>query len=111
LEKAFPEEMMMTRSKGYGGGVCGVGGSIAPGRGGCLSWEDCKKELNMGEEDKAAGKQTCHSLPGPGSESEVAQSCPTLSDPMDCSPPGFSWIFQAKVLEWVPLPSPKGIIA
>lgn len=47
--------------------MCGVGGSIAPGRGGCLSWEDCKKELNMGEEDKAAGKQTCHSLPGPGS--------------------------------------------
>ena len=37
------------------------------------------------------------------SESEVAQSCPTLSDPMDCSPPG-SWvhgIFQARVLEWV----------
>ena len=31
------------------------------------------------------------------SESEVAQSCPTLSDPMDCSPPG---IFQARVLEW-----------
>ena len=37
------------------------------------------------------------------SESEVAQSCPTLSDPMDCSPPGSSvhWIFQARVLEWV----------
>ena len=36
-------------------------------------------------------------------ESEVAQSCPTLSDPMDCSPPGFSahGIFQARVLEWV----------
>ena len=36
------------------------------------------------------------------SESEVAQSCPTLSDPMDCSPPGSSihGIFQAKVLEW-----------
>ena len=36
------------------------------------------------------------------SESEVAQSCPTLSNPMDCSPPGFSihGIFQAKVLEW-----------
>jgi len=36
------------------------------------------------------------------SESEVAQSCPTLSDPMDCSLPGFSihGIFQAKVLEW-----------
>ena len=36
------------------------------------------------------------------SESEVPQSCPTLSDPMDCSLPGSSvhGIFQAKVLEW-----------
>ena len=36
------------------------------------------------------------------SESEVAQSCPTLSDPMVCSLPGSSvhGIFQAKVLEW-----------
>ena len=33
---------------------------------------------------------------------EVAQSCPTLHDPMDCSPPGSSihGIFQARVLEW-----------
>ena len=37
------------------------------------------------------------------SESEVAQSCPTLCDPMDCSLPGSSvhGIFQARVLEWV----------
>ena len=36
------------------------------------------------------------------SGSEVTQSCPTLSDPMDCSPPGSSTpgIFQARVLEW-----------
>ena len=36
------------------------------------------------------------------SESEVAQSCPTCSDPMDCSPPGSSvhGVFQARVLEW-----------
>ena len=36
------------------------------------------------------------------SESEVAQSCLTLIDPMDCSPPGSSvhGIFQARVLEW-----------
>ena len=36
------------------------------------------------------------------SEGEVAQSCPTLSDPMDCGPPGSSvhGIFQARVLEW-----------
>ena len=35
-------------------------------------------------------------------ESEVAQLCPTLSDPTDCSLPGFSvhGIFQARVLEW-----------
>jgi len=46
------------------------------------------------------------------SESEVAQSCPTLSDPMDFSLPGSSvhGIFQARVLEngksGVPLPAP-----
>ena len=36
------------------------------------------------------------------SESEVAQSCLTISDPMDCSPPGSSvhGIIQARVLEW-----------
>ena len=36
------------------------------------------------------------------SESEVAHSWPTFSDPMDCSPPGSSIheIFQARVLEW-----------
>ena len=36
------------------------------------------------------------------SESEVAQSCPTLSDPMDCSLPGsfVHGVFQATVLEW-----------
>ena len=36
------------------------------------------------------------------SQSEVTQSCPTLRDPMDCSPPGSSicGIFQARVLKW-----------
>ena len=36
------------------------------------------------------------------SEREVTQSCPTLSDPMDCSLPGSSahGIFQTRVLEW-----------
>ena len=36
------------------------------------------------------------------SESEVAQSCPTSSDPMDCSLPGsyIHGVFQARVLEW-----------
>ena len=44
------------------------------------------------------------------SESEVTQSCPTLSDPVDCSLPGSSihGIFQARVLEWgaIAFPSP-----
>ena len=42
------------------------------------------------------------------SESEVAQSCPTLSDPTDCSLSGSSvhGIFQARVLSGVPSPSP-----
>ena len=37
------------------------------------------------------------------SESEIAQSCLTLSDPMDCSLPGsfIHGIFQARALEWV----------
>ena len=54
------------------------------------------------------GKNTgvgCHFLPQcmkVKSESEVAQLCPTLSNPMECSPPGSSihGIFQARVLEW-----------
>ena len=42
--------------------------------------------------------------------SEVAQSCLTLCDPMDCSPPGFSIheIFQAWVLEWVAISFSRG---
>ena len=39
----------------------------------------------------------------------VAQSCPTLCDPIDCSPPGSSvhGILQARILEWVAMPSSK----
>ena len=42
-------------------------------------------------------------FPSPMHESEIAQSCPTPSDPMDCSLPGSSvhGICQARVLEWV----------
>ena len=38
------------------------------------------------------------------------QSCPTLCDPMDCSPPGssVSGILQAGIPEWVAMPSSKG---
>ena len=40
----------------------------------------------------------------------VAQSCPTLYDPEDCSLPGFSvhGILQVRILEWVAMPSSRG---
>ena len=44
------------------------------------------------------------------SESEVAQSCPTLCDPVDCSPPGSSvhGILQVRILEWVTISFSRG---
>ena len=49
-------------------------------------------------------------FPFPMRESEVAQLCPSLSDPLDGSLPGSSvhGIFQARVQEWVAIASPKG---
>ena len=44
-------------------------------------------------------------LPFPWSEVEVAQSCPTLCDPMDSTVHG---IFQARILEWVAFPFSRG---
>ena len=46
-------------------------------------------------------------------ESEVAQSCPTRSDPMDCSLPGSSvhGIFQARILEWVAIAFSSCLVA
>ena len=60
----------------------------------CCPWDSPGKNTGVG----------CHFLlqcMKVKSESEVAQSCPTLSDPMDCSLPGSSihGIFQARVLE------------
>ena len=45
------------------------------------------------------------------SESEVVQSCLTLCDPVDCSPPGSSirGILQARILEWVAMPSSRDL--
>ena len=44
------------------------------------------------------------------SQSEVTQSCLTLCDPVDCSPPGSSvhGILQARILKWVAMSSSKG---
>ena len=59
------------------------------------SWDSAGKNIGVG----------CHFLlqcMKVKSESEVTQSCPILSDPMDCSPPNSSvhGIFQARVLQW-----------
>ena len=76
----------------------------------CLAlWPHRRKPTRLPRLWDSPGKSTgvgCHFLlqcMKVKSESEVAQSCPTLSDPMDCSPPGSSvhGIFQARVLEWV----------
>ena len=61
----------------------------------CRPWDSPGKNTGVG----------CHFLlqcMKVKSESEVAQSCPTLGDPMDCSPPGSSLheVFQARVLDW-----------
>ena len=75
--------------------------------------EEEEEEEENGEEEGAGTKKVEteeDGEPAPGSpfpspmrESEVIQSCPTLHDPMDCSPPGpsFHGIFQARVLESV----------
>ena len=49
-------------------------------------------------------------FPGVPSVCSAAQSCPTLCDPMDCSPPGSSahGILQARMLEWVAMSSSRG---
>ena len=63
-----------------------------------------KVEKINGGADRRGGKNTQKS------ESEVAQSCPTLCDPVDCSPPGSSvhGILQARVLEWVAISFSRG---
>ena len=72
-------------------------------------WPHRRQPTRLPHPSNSPGKNTgvgCHFiLQGMNvkSESEVTQSCLTLSDPMDCSLPGSSvhGIFQARVLEWV----------
>ena len=68
---------------------------------------DYQQLLSMSTQKLTSGPWTTYSMvPCIWSEvkwSEVAQLCPTLCDPMDCSLPGSSvyGIFQARILEWV----------
>ena len=61
-----------------------------------------KSEKNKQVENNGLHIKNLHKGMKGKSEIEVAQSCPTFSDPVDCSLPGSSihGIFQARVLEW-----------
>ena len=76
-----------------------VSNSVRPQR-----WQPTRLHRPWDSPDKNTGVDCHFLLQGMKvkSESEVAQSCPTPSNPMDCSPPGSSvhGIFQARVLEW-----------
>ena len=59
------------------------------------------RSIPCAQEEKKQFKNGIN-IPKKGKETEVAQLCPTLWDPVDCSPPGSSvrGILQARILEW-----------
>ena len=67
-----------------------------------MSAHQAPPSLGFSRQEHWTGLPFPSPMHGSESESEVAQSCPTLSDRMDCSLPGFSIreIFQARALEW-----------
>ena len=78
----------------------------------CFDWggredldQETKVQLHRRERERERERESERDDPG-----EVAQSCPTLCDPIDCSPPGSSvhGIFQARVLEWVAISFSRG---
>ena len=75
-----------------------------------LSWSHCSDRWSQAHQIFASSHQ-----PQPPSravcvQAQSLQSCLTLCDPMDCSPPGSSvhGILQARILEWVAMPSSRG---
>ena len=71
--------------------------------------EKVRVEQGEGEREKEyIREQNLLDIDKQWQQSQVAQSCPTLWDPVDCSPPGSSihGIHQARILEWLPFPSP-----
>ena len=61
----------------------------------------------MGFRERKCGNST---IPMWKVHAKSLQSCPTLCDAMDCSPPGSSFrgVLQARILEWVAMPSTRG---
>ena len=80
-----------------------------------LLWKFSPREaFSSGENLQDFSRQVCLSVilkvGGVCVYAKSFQSCPTLCDPMDCSPPGFSvhGTLQARILQWVPRPSSRG---
>ena len=75
-----------------------------------------QKQREWGWNGPYPGRKQARSIPLPMQQDSVIlsakslQSCLTLCDPMDCSPPGFSvhGIHQARILEWVAISSSRG---
>ena len=87
----------------WGGGACGEMGWACAG----LRGPRPAGSLRLAEGTGAPlGRLSQRAL----SEVKLAQSCPTLCDPMDCSPPGSSvhGVLQARTLEWAAIPISRG---
>ena len=104
-------------SAGDPGSIPGLGRSPGEGNGYPLQYSCPANQDFLMPADTAAATaakllQSCPTLvvSKVESESEVAQSCPTLCDPMDCSLPGspVHGIFQARVLEWIAISFSRG---
>ena len=87
----------MHESEKWKGGRSVVSNSVQPHR-----WQPTRLPRPWDSPGKNTGVDCHFLLQCMKVKSEVAQLCPTLSDPMNCSPPGSSihGIFQARVLEW-----------
>ena len=83
---------------------------IFPTQGLNPSLPHCRQILYLLSHQGSPCRSKCGHITFLESESEVAQTCPTLCDPMDCSLPGSSvhGIFQAIVLEWIAISFSRG---
>ena len=72
--------------------------------------EACRVLVSWPGIEPWAQQWKCHVLTTGGGDGLVPKSCPTLCDPMDCSPPGSSvhGILQAGILEWVAISCSRG---
>ena len=75
-----------------------------------INYDQCIEKNSATLSLKIVWLSVCRLKLGVRCESEVAQSCPTFCDPVDCSPPCSSvhGILQARILEWVAISFSRG---